>query len=103
MWHERVSGKSDGSNNKNHVQDVYPATRVHALSPSHCCRCSAIRNFTHTQNVKVSRILKNKEDKARELPAFSEMRHATNFFSHENIGSGDFIAFCAEIHSFQKS
>lgn len=32
MWHERVSGKSDGSNNKNHVQDVYPATCVRALS-----------------------------------------------------------------------
>lgn len=103
MWHERVSGKCDGLNNKNHVQDVYPATCVRALSPSHCCWCFAVRNFTPTQNSKSPEYWRTKKIILGNCLHSLKWDTQQTFFSHENIGLQDFIAFCTEIHSFQKS
>lgn len=62
MWHERVSRKSDGSGDKNCVQDVYLPLAYIIFSPNHFHGYSAVRNLRSTQNskTKVSKILKNK-------------------------------------------
>lgn len=62
--HKRVSEESDGSGDKNCVQDVH-LPLVHIIfTPNHFQGYTAVRNLRSTPNskTKVSKILKNKEN-----------------------------------------
>ena len=105
--HERVPGKSDGLGDKKRVQAVYLPLVYTTFSPNHFHMYSAVRNLRSTQNskTKVSKILKNKENESKQLPAFPEKRDVKQsiFFSHKNMQSQVYSVFCEKLYSFQKS
>lgn len=105
-WHERVPGKSDGLGDKKRVQDVYLPLVYTIFSPNLFHGYSAVRNLRATQNskTKVSKILKNKENESKQLPAFPEKRDVKQsiFFSHKKMQSQVYNVFCEKLCSFQK-